>query len=131
MVPTAPVFLTHVPSLVFVGIDWSSHHHLMYAVHRVNDSIMWANLDRPFWLSLAPVGDCRDGRESRGAGSRRGIGNRAAVRHDRVVRAGCRRTMRIRGWRSALGSDFSEKGVGIVGHPGSASRDNELLAELA
>jgi uncharacterized membrane protein len=53
MVPTAPVFLTHVPSLVFVGIDWSSHHHLMHAVHRVNGSILWANLDLPFWLSRA------------------------------------------------------------------------------
>ena len=53
MVPTAPVFLTHVPSLVFVGIDWSSHHHLMHAVHHVNGSIRWANLDRPFWLPLA------------------------------------------------------------------------------
>jgi len=44
MVPTAPVFLTHVPSLVFVGIDWSSHHHLMHAVHHVNGSILW-----PIW----------------------------------------------------------------------------------
>jgi uncharacterized membrane protein len=52
MVPTAPVFLTHVSSLVFVGIDWSSHHHLMHAVHHVNGSILWANLDLPFWLSL-------------------------------------------------------------------------------
>lgn len=52
MVPTAPVFLTHVPSLVFVGIDWSGHHHLMHAVHHVNGSILWVSLDLPFWLSL-------------------------------------------------------------------------------
>jgi uncharacterized membrane protein len=44
MVPTAPVFLTHVPSLVFVGIDWSSHQYLMHAVHHVNGSILW-----PIW----------------------------------------------------------------------------------
>jgi hypothetical protein len=55
-----------VSSLVFVGIDWSSHHHLMHAVHHVNGSILW-----PIWTCPSgyrcPVDDRRDGRESRGA----------------------------------------------------------------
>jgi len=50
----APAFLTYVLSFVFVGIYWNNHHHLMHAVHRVNGSILWANLHLLFWLSLAP-----------------------------------------------------------------------------
>jgi TMEM175 potassium channel family protein len=54
LVSTAPAFLTYALSFVFVGIYWSNHHHLMHAVHRVNGSILWANLHLLFWLSLAP-----------------------------------------------------------------------------
>jgi uncharacterized membrane protein len=52
--PLIPVFLSYVLSFIFVGIYWNNHHHLMQAVHRVNGSILWANLHLLFWLSLTP-----------------------------------------------------------------------------
>jgi len=49
-----PVFLSYLLSFVNVGIYWNNHHHLMHAVKRVNGSILWANLNLLFWLSLMP-----------------------------------------------------------------------------
>ena len=49
-----PVFLSYVPSFVYVAIYWNNHHHLFHAVHRVNGLILWANLHLLFWLSLVP-----------------------------------------------------------------------------
>ena len=54
LVPLWPVFLAYVLSYIYVGIYWNNHHHLMHAVHRVNGSILWANLHLLFWLSLIP-----------------------------------------------------------------------------
>jgi uncharacterized membrane protein len=54
LAPLWPVFLAYVLSYVYVGIYWNNHHHLMHAVHRVNGSILWANLHLLFWLSLIP-----------------------------------------------------------------------------
>jgi uncharacterized membrane protein len=50
----APVFFSYVLSFIYVGIYWSNHHHLFHAVHKVNGSILWANLHLLFWLSLIP-----------------------------------------------------------------------------
>ena len=50
--PLVPVFLSYVLSFVYIGIYWNNHHHLLHACHRVTGSILWANLDLPFWLSL-------------------------------------------------------------------------------
>ena len=50
----APVFFSYVLSFIYVGIYWSNHHHLSHAVHKVNGSILWANLHLLFWLSLIP-----------------------------------------------------------------------------
>lgn len=52
--PLIPVFLSYVLSFIYLGIYWNNHHHLFQAVHRVNGSILWANLHLLFWLSLIP-----------------------------------------------------------------------------
>ena len=52
--PLVPVFLSYVLSFVFVGIYWSTHHHLLHAARVVNGRVLWANLNLLFWLSLIP-----------------------------------------------------------------------------
>jgi uncharacterized membrane protein len=52
--PLLPVFLTYVLSFIYLGIYWNNHHHLLKAAHKVNASMMWANLHLLFWLSLFP-----------------------------------------------------------------------------
>ncbi len=49
-----PEFLSYALSFTYVGIYWNNHHHLLKAAHRVNGSILWANLHLLFWLSLVP-----------------------------------------------------------------------------
>ena len=52
--PLWPVFLSYLLSFVNVGIYWNNHHHMMHAVKKVNGSVLWANLNLLFWLSLMP-----------------------------------------------------------------------------
>jgi uncharacterized membrane protein len=52
--PLLPVLLSYVLSFVYIGIYWNNHHHMFHATHRVNGSILWANLHLLFWLSLFP-----------------------------------------------------------------------------
>ena len=54
LAPLLPVFLSYVLSFVFVGIYWNNHHHMLHAVTAVTGSILWANLNLLFWLSLFP-----------------------------------------------------------------------------
>ena len=49
-----PAFMSYVLSFVYVGIYWNNHHHLIYSVEKINGSILWANLNLLFWLSLVP-----------------------------------------------------------------------------
>ena len=49
-----PVFISYVMSFVFIGIYWGNHHHLVHTVQRVKSSILWANLQLLFFLSLIP-----------------------------------------------------------------------------
>lgn len=49
-----PVFLSYVLSFVNVGIYWNNHHHLIRAGRQISGSVMWANLNLLFWLSLIP-----------------------------------------------------------------------------
>ena len=52
--PLLPVFLSYVLSFLYIGIYWNNHHHIIKAAHRINGSILWANLHLLFWLSLFP-----------------------------------------------------------------------------
>jgi uncharacterized membrane protein len=52
--PLAPVFLTYVLSFIYLGIYWNNHHHMLHLTHRINGTILWANLHLLFWLSLVP-----------------------------------------------------------------------------
>jgi uncharacterized membrane protein len=52
--PLVPVFISYVLSFVFIGIYWNNHHHMLHAVSQVNGTILWANLQLLFWLSLIP-----------------------------------------------------------------------------
>lgn len=52
--PAFPVFLSYVLSFIYIGIYWNNHHHLLHTVQRVTGSILWANLNLLFWLSLFP-----------------------------------------------------------------------------
>ncbi len=52
--PLIPVFLSYVLSFIYLGIYWNNHHHLLQAVRHVNGSVLWANLNLLFFLSLIP-----------------------------------------------------------------------------
>src|ERR1700744_4936999 len=55
LAPLLPTFVSYVLSFVYVGIYWNNHHHMLYAAaDRINGSILWANLNLLFWLSLIP-----------------------------------------------------------------------------
>jgi len=54
LVPMLPVFFSYVLSFVYVGIYWNNHHHMIYAAKTINGSILWANLNLLFWMSLIP-----------------------------------------------------------------------------
>ncbi|TRX03643.1 TMEM175 family protein [Flavobacterium gawalongense] len=49
-----PIFISYALSFVFVGLYWSSHHHLFHKASKVNNCILWANLFGLFWLSFIP-----------------------------------------------------------------------------
>jgi uncharacterized membrane protein len=44
--------LSYVLSFTYVVIYWNNHHHLLHTVKEVSGSILWANLNFLFWLSL-------------------------------------------------------------------------------
>src|SRR2546428_4860180 len=52
--PVLAVFLVYALSFVFLGIYWNNHHHMFHLVDQVNGSILWANMNLLFWLSLVP-----------------------------------------------------------------------------
>jgi uncharacterized membrane protein len=54
LIPLAPIFLSYVISFIYLAIYWNNHHHLFQAVHHVNGTILWANMNLLFWLSLIP-----------------------------------------------------------------------------
>lgn len=49
-----PKFLSYGLSFLFVAIYWVNHHHLLHTVKHVTPTIMWANINLLFWLSLIP-----------------------------------------------------------------------------
>ena len=56
LLPVMPFFLGYVLSFVNVGIYWNNHHHMLYLVASITGSVLWANLNLLFWLSLIPFG---------------------------------------------------------------------------
>ena len=50
----APTLLGYVLSFGYVAIYWNNHHHFFHLVERVNGTLLWANLNLLFWLSLVP-----------------------------------------------------------------------------
>lgn len=54
LLPLWPVFLSYLLSFVYVGIYWNNHHHMLYTVKQINGSVLWANHNLLFWLSLIP-----------------------------------------------------------------------------
>ncbi len=49
-----PVFISYFMSLLFIGIYWVNHHHLLHSVRQISSGIIWATLNLLFWLSLIP-----------------------------------------------------------------------------
>jgi len=47
-------------SFVHVAIYWNNHHHMIQAAHKINGTVLWANIHMAFWLSLFPVGAIAD-----------------------------------------------------------------------
>src|SRR5436190_8210956 len=54
LVPVIPAGLSYVLSFIYLGIYWNNHHHMFAAAHKIDGSVMWANLHLLFWLSLTP-----------------------------------------------------------------------------
>jgi uncharacterized membrane protein len=52
--PLIPVALSYLLSFTYLGIYWNNHHHMLAATHRIDGSVLWANLHLLFWLSLVP-----------------------------------------------------------------------------
>jgi len=55
LLPMVPTLLSYILSFVLVGIYWNNHHHMLYAVQRIDGTILRSNLHLLFWLSLMPV----------------------------------------------------------------------------
>jgi len=55
LVPMIPPLMGYVLSFMYVGIYWNNHHHLLHATRQVSGSILWANLNLLFWLSMFPL----------------------------------------------------------------------------
>ena len=49
-----PKFTSYILSFLFIAIYWVNHHHLLHTVKKATASIMWANINLLFWLSLVP-----------------------------------------------------------------------------
>jgi uncharacterized membrane protein len=55
LTPMIPKFMSYVLSFLYVGIYWNNHHHMLHATQRVTGTMLWANLNLLFWLSMFPV----------------------------------------------------------------------------
>ena len=52
--PLLPVFISYLLSFALLGIYWNNHHHMLHAAHKINGTVLWANIHLLFWLSLIP-----------------------------------------------------------------------------
>jgi len=55
LMPLIPKFMSYVLSFLYVGIYWNNHHHMLHTTRQVTGSILWANLNLLFWLSMFPI----------------------------------------------------------------------------
>jgi uncharacterized membrane protein len=46
--------LIYLLSFIYLAIYWNNHHNMLGAAERVTGSVLWANLNLLFWLSLVP-----------------------------------------------------------------------------
>lgn len=49
-----PTFFAYVLSFIIIAIYWVNHHYLIHLVSRVDATILWANMNLLFWISLIP-----------------------------------------------------------------------------
>jgi len=49
-----PTFFAYVLSFVIIAIYWVNHHYLIHLVSHVDATILWANMNLLFWISLIP-----------------------------------------------------------------------------
>lgn len=49
-----PTFLSYGLSFVFIAIYWNNHHHFFLLAPKVTGTVLWANLNLLFWMSLVP-----------------------------------------------------------------------------
>ncbi|MDR0967626.1 MAG: TMEM175 family protein [Rickettsiales bacterium] len=49
-----PIFLSYLLSFIYVAIYWINHHMLVAATRKINNRVLWSNLNLLFWLSLIP-----------------------------------------------------------------------------
>lgn len=54
LVPLFPIFISYLLSFIYLAIYWNNHHHMLQVVESVNGTILWANINLLFWLSLIP-----------------------------------------------------------------------------
>jgi len=54
LIEMVPLFLSYVLSFIYIAIYWNNHHHLLHTIQKINGSILWANNNLLFWLSLVP-----------------------------------------------------------------------------
>lgn len=52
--PLTPIFLSYLLSFIYGAIFWVNHHHLLAATKKINSTVIWANMNFLFWLSLMP-----------------------------------------------------------------------------
>lgn len=49
-----PKYLAFLFSFMTLGIMWLNHHHMYYMVQKVDERMLWLNLNLLFWLSTIP-----------------------------------------------------------------------------
>jgi uncharacterized membrane protein len=54
LIKLSPVFLSYMLSFLVVAIMWVNHHHLLHTAMKVDGSLLWANNNLLFWMSLIP-----------------------------------------------------------------------------
>lgn len=47
-----PNFLAYASSFVVIAILWMNHHHLFHLVQRIDQKLIWLNMNLLFWISL-------------------------------------------------------------------------------